>query len=59
MWQSTSKPGIGVRLATLSVIAGLVVGAPWPMTGTVVGAWILLLAGLQRGKTTVNDKETK
>ncbi len=42
-----------------AMLAGLVVGAPWPMTGTVVGAWILLLAGLQRGKTTVSDKETK
>jgi hypothetical protein len=30
-----------------AILAGLVVGVPWPMTGTVVGAWILFLAGIQ------------
>lgn len=37
MWQSTSKPGIGVRLATLSVIAGLVVGACTPTPPATLG----------------------
>ena len=39
-----------------AMLAGLVVGAPWPMTGTIVGAWILLLAGLQSGKKTAPSK---
>jgi hypothetical protein len=33
--------------ATLkALLAGLVVGAPWPVLGTVVGGWVLLASGL-------------
>jgi hypothetical protein len=29
-----------------ALVAGIVVGAPWPLAGTVVGAWILATSGL-------------
>mgnify|MGYP000370325507 CR=1 FL=1 len=30
----------------LSLLAGVVVGAPWPIGGTLVGGWVLLSSGL-------------
>lgn len=42
--------------ALKGLLAGVVVGIPWPMTGTIVGAWILLLAGIRSGqKPTSSD----
>lgn len=31
-------------------IAGIVVGVPWPLSGTFVGGWILLAAGMKNSK---------
>lgn len=33
-----------------AVLGGVVVGAPWPLMGTLVGAWIVLLAGMRSRK---------
>jgi hypothetical protein len=30
-----------------ALVAGIVVGVPWPLTGTLVGGWILLAAGIK------------
>ena len=29
-----------------SVFAGIVVGVPWPLTGTLIGGWVLFFSGL-------------
>ena len=36
--------------ACKSILAGIVVGVPWPLAGTLVGGWILLLSGLSRAR---------
>lgn len=41
-----SRP-VGRALAA-ATLAGVVVGAPLPLAGTLVGAWVLALAGLPR-----------
>ncbi len=33
-----------------ALVAGIVVGAPWPLAGTLVGGWILLAAGMKRSR---------
>ncbi len=33
-----------------ALVAGLVVGAPWPLAGTLVGGWVLLAAGMKRSQ---------
>ena len=37
-----------------ALVAGIVVGVPWPLTGSLIGGWILLAAGMKKpaGKTT-------
>ena len=32
--------------AVKALFAGVVVGAPWPMAGTLIGGWVLLASGL-------------
>ncbi len=36
-----------------ALVAGIVVGVPWPLTGSLIGGWILLAAGMKKpaGKT--------
>ena len=34
------------RAALKAVLAGVVVGVPWPIGGTLVGGWVLLSSGL-------------
>ncbi|MGB5164362.1 MAG: hypothetical protein WBN09_06740 [Woeseiaceae bacterium] len=36
LWSATMK----------AIIAGIVVGLPWPIGGTLVGGWVLLTSGL-------------
>lgn len=31
-----------------ALAAGIVVGVPWPLTGSILGSWILLAAGLSK-----------
>jgi hypothetical protein len=33
-----------------ALVAGIVVGAPWPLAGTLVGGWVLLAAGMKRSQ---------
>ena len=33
-----------------ALVAGVVVGVPWPLTGSLLGGWILLAAGLNKRK---------
>ncbi len=40
-WKATLK----------ALVAGIVVGAPWPLAGTLVGGWVLLVSGVGRGKS--------
>ena len=43
-WKSAGDP---VWIAALkALVAGLVVGAPWPVGGTLLGGWVLLASGL-------------
>ena len=37
-----------------ALVAGIVVGIPWPLTGSLIGGWILLAAGIKKpaGKAT-------
>ena len=37
-WKALSK----------ALVAGVVVGVPWPLFGTVLGGWILVAAGLSK-----------
>ena len=30
-----------------ALVAGIVVGVPWPLTGSLIGGWILLAAGMK------------
>ena len=32
--------------AVKALFAGIVVGVPWPLTGTLIGGWVLFLSGL-------------
>lgn len=31
-----------------ALVAGIVVGVPWPLTGSLIGGWILLAAGMKK-----------
>ncbi len=33
-----------------ALVAGIVVGAPWPLAGTLVGGWVLLAAGMRNSR---------
>ena len=39
-----------------AVLAGIVVGIPWPIGGTLVGGWVLLSSGLGDAKTEITGK---
>ncbi len=39
-----------------AVFAGIVVGVPWPLTGTIIGGWILFFAGLGNVKKEILGK---
>ncbi len=44
-------------IATLkALIAGVVVGVPWPIGGTLIGGWILLSSGLADAKKEIMGK---
>jgi hypothetical protein len=32
--------------AVKAIFAGIVVGVPWPLTGTLIGGWVLFVSGL-------------
>ncbi len=34
-----------------ALVAGIVVGVPWPLFGTLVGGWVLLFSGLGKAKS--------
>jgi len=36
------------KAAFKAVVAGVLVGVPWPIGGTVAGGWILVASGLNR-----------
>jgi predicted branched-subunit amino acid permease len=43
-----------------SLLAGIVVGVPWPIFGTMLGGWILLASGLgKRSKEQPDEGQTK
>ena len=39
-----------------AIAAGVVVGVPWPLTGSLLGGWILLAAGLNKAKSETPKK---
>lgn len=41
------------RAAFKALLAGIVVGLPWPIGGTLVGGWVLLTSGLADAKKEV------
>ncbi len=44
------------KAAAKALAAGIVVGVPWPLFGTVVGGWILIVSGLGRAKNEILGK---
>ena len=46
LWKASSK----------ALVAGVVVGVPWPLFGTVLGGWILLAAGLNKSTRGASKK---
>ncbi|TWU30814.1 phosphoribosylaminoimidazole carboxylase [Novipirellula artificiosorum] len=42
------------RALVKALVSGIVVGVPWPLTGSLIGGWILLAAGMKKpaSKTT-------
>ena len=50
LFQRTLAEDAPGRSALKAVIAGTAVGVPWPIGGTVIGAWILLVSGLGNGR---------
>lgn len=44
------------RAALKAILAGAVVGVPWPIGGTLVGGWVLLTSGLADAKKEVLGK---
>lgn len=46
MWRATLK----------ALIAGFVVGVPWPLAGTLIGGWVLLASGIGKNKTEILPK---
>lgn len=39
-----------------ALLAGIVVGLPWPIGGTLLGGWVLLTSGLADAKTEIMRK---
>ncbi|MEO2032945.1 MAG: phosphoribosylaminoimidazole carboxylase [Planctomycetaceae bacterium] len=39
------------KAALKAFVSGLLVGAPWPIGGTLLGGWVLLASGLGPGRT--------
>ena len=50
---ANDRPAIAVLKALL---AGIVVGVPWPVGGTIVGGWVLLTSGLADAKKEIMNK---
>ena len=44
------------RAAAKALLAGIVVGLPWPIGGTLVGGWVLLTAGLADARKEIMTK---
>ena len=42
--------------ALKALLAGIVVGLPWPVGGTLVGGWVLLTSGLADAKKEILNK---
>jgi hypothetical protein len=42
--------------ALKALLAGIVVGLPWPVGGTLVGGWVLLTSGLADARKEIMDK---
>ncbi|MDJ0917984.1 MAG: hypothetical protein QNJ05_09485 [Woeseiaceae bacterium] len=42
--------------ALKALLAGIVVGVPWPLGGTIVGGWVLLTSGLADAKKEVMNR---
>ncbi|MBT8081905.1 MAG: hypothetical protein KJO56_05745 [Gammaproteobacteria bacterium] len=42
--------------ALKALVAGIVVGLPWPIGGTLVGGWVLLTSGLADARKEILDK---
>ncbi len=39
-----------------ALVAGIVVGVPWPLAGTLVGGWVLLAAGIRNSRRDVSTE---
>jgi hypothetical protein len=46
LWSATLK----------ALLAGIVVGLPWPIGGTLVGGWVLLTSGLANARKEIMGK---
>ena len=44
------------RAALKGLLAGIVVGVPWPVGGTLVGGWVLLSSGLTDARRQITGK---
>jgi hypothetical protein len=44
------------RAAMKAVLAGIVVGIPWPIGGTLIGGWVLLTSGLADARKEIMRK---
>ena len=44
------------RAALKALLAGIVVGLPWPLGGTLIGGWVLLTSGLGNAKQDALDR---
>ena len=42
--------------ATKALLAGIVVGLPWPIGGTLIGGWVILTSGLAEARKELLDK---
>ena len=45
LWKATLK----------ALVAGIAVGVPWPLAGSLVGGWILLASGCKTPRSTFKD----
>jgi hypothetical protein len=44
--------------AVKALFAGVVVGVPWPLTGTLIGGWVLFVSGLAKRKRHSGEPRT-
>ena len=44
------------KAALKSFVAGIAVGVPWPLVGTLAGGWILVASGLGKAKNEITRK---